>query len=161
MSQVEPIVDNIRAVYDDSRTVQQVHDILAQLEAARAHRAAIRQMIDRVAQEGMYDAVPTESWQDRGGDGRYLYHYFRWDSRRERYLGPEGKKKVYVGSDPERIADARRLATNRRTHDRLVAAEQKLANWLVWRERELANLAREAGRYPTFDLQSLDVPGED
>lgn len=62
----------------------------------------------------MWSAVPTESWEARnGGDRVYL-----------RLLLPAGTNgqrrcRVYIGSKPEAIADARRKSANRIRWERL------------------------------------------
>jgi hypothetical protein len=123
--------------------------------AAQNHLKRLRQTMARLQQEGMYDAVPTESWQDRGGAGQYLYHYFPMDRLGSGYLGPDGKKKHYVGSDPARIAEARRLADNRRRYEDLAAAADRLEQWLTWRRQDLATLTGHAIAWPRFDFRTL------
>lgn len=133
----------------------QLHAIGHHLAGAQAHLARIQQMMDRIAQEGMYDAVPTESWQDRGGPGRYLYHYFPQDRTGASYLGPDGKKKLYIGVEPARIKEARRLAHNRRRYNTLNQAAAALQRWLGYRQTDLNNLAAHAPCYPRFDFRQI------
>lgn len=133
----------------------QLQSIGDNLAAAEAHMERIRQMMDRIQQEGMYDAVPTESWQDRGGRGVYLYHYFPQNPRGIDHLGPDGKKKVYVGVDKARIAEARRLANNTRRYQSLARSASTLARWLGHRHDDLNNLAAHSPRFPRFDFRSL------
>lgn len=133
----------------------QLNLILDGMIAAQSHLKRLRQTMARLQQEGMYDAVPTESWQDRGGDGRYLYHYFPVARHGPGYLGPDGKKKHYVGSDPARIAEARRLADNRRRYEDLAAAADRLDQWLFWRRQDLRTLAGHAVAWPRFDFRTL------
>jgi hypothetical protein len=94
---------------------------------------SVERQIDAMAVCDRYPAVPTESWQDRGGDSRYLYMLFQQGDD-YRYGGPGGKRKVYVGNKIGRIAKARRLAANSRQYSTLCR-----------RRRYLRALLREQG----------------
>jgi hypothetical protein len=78
---------------------------------------------------GLYPAVPTEEWQSRndGGDGLYLHFPGKHDGT---YRGPEGQQTIYIGTDPEQIAEARRRVENRRRYEQLLAAALDLHEWL-------------------------------
>jgi hypothetical protein len=102
----------------------------------------------------MYDGIPTESWQSRNdSEPRYLYMYFRACRDGRGYEGPDGKRKQYVGVDPARQAEARRLASNRKRWEHLDDAARKLENWLIRRQRELKNVAMFIENWPKVELQ--------
>jgi len=86
-----------------------------ELSTALAHLVDLHQALGKIEAAGMYPALPTEQWQARGdsGEARYLYMLFRKNAEGT-YQGPGGKRKLYVGADPGRQAEARRLAENRR-----------------------------------------------
>jgi len=117
------------------------------VESAYRHRDAINRTIAGVGD--MYPAIPTESWQERGGRGKYLYMLFPSDKRGAGYSGPGGKRKVYVGNKPERIAAARQLAANRRRYEDLQRARRNLLQWIDARNRALCG-QMEAYPYPTM-----------
>ena len=98
--------------------------------------------------------MPSEQWQDRNGSGQYLYLLFRLGPDGQ-YQGPDGKRKVYIGKDPDKIAEARRLAENRRRWERVNRAAKDLDNWLYLRGSELQTLAGKCGRWPTCDLGTV------
>jgi hypothetical protein len=120
--------------------------------AGAAHRLhEISQVMNGLEQTGMYPAIPTEQWQDRDGKGKYLYMLFRQD-RNGVYTGPDGKRKLYVGTDPEKIAEAHRLAANRRRWEELRAAARQLDIWLKARQGDMEHLARNCQQWPHTDL---------
>jgi hypothetical protein len=88
--------------------------------------AVLGRMVEAAAtlkEAGMYEHQPgRERWENRNGDGAYLYLY--WGRDGSQHKGPEGKRKVYIGNDPERIADARRLIKNGERYRRLKREEQ-------------------------------------
>ncbi len=117
-------------------------NIQTYLDLAAERLTALRAQMERLEQEGMYPAIPSEQWQSRNGieEKRYLYMLFRKGSN-GRYQGPDGKRKVYVGCNPERIAEARRLAANRREYENLNKTVERLEMWINARQREVGNLA--------------------
>lgn len=94
----------------------------------------------------MYPAIPTESWQDRNGTGKYLYMLFS-GNRHGGYSGPGGKRKLYVGNKPDRITEARRLAANRRRYDELQRARRNLIYWIDKQNRLLRSQIQDT--YPS------------
>lgn len=84
---------------------------------------------EEIKSAGMYPAVPSEQWQDRGGDGQYLYMIFKTDGNGI-YQGPGNARKLYVGNKADRIAEARRLAENRRRYEEITATLNQLHSWL-------------------------------
>jgi DNA repair exonuclease SbcCD ATPase subunit len=122
------------------------------IKAAEAHLETLNQAMTRLEDAGMYPAVPTEQWQSRNDSPPiYLYMIFRFDHRRGGYAGPAGKRKVYVGNKEERIAEARRLAKNRRLWEQLRRTASQLKTWLSSTERDIENLRRQAGNWPHLD----------
>lgn len=135
----------------------------AQLAAAAAHLEAIEAAMVALDEAGMYPALPSrEAWEHRnGGAPIYFYHYFTQDRRTGQYQGPGGKRKVYVGCRAENVAEARRLAENRRRWEELDQARSRLEGWLhsirtqVGRFTDEAQaLARRSGGYVQADLEA-------
>lgn len=127
-----------------------------ELDRARAHLVELERAMDAADRAGMYPAVPVrEAWEPRENGREYMYHYFA--RGQAGYRGPDGKRKVYVGSDPDRIAAARRLAGNREAWERLADAHRRLKRWLAGVERDLENLTAAAARWPRTDLAELGL----
>ena len=127
--------------------------ILTNLAAAEQHRAQVQAAMRRLRDAGMYPSVPTEQWQDRDGRGSYLYMCFPYNS--ERYRGPNGKRKVYIGCRPERVREARRKAWNRREYELLASHLDVLTRWISKTTLELTNLAHRSGVWPEVDLGEI------
>jgi hypothetical protein len=85
-------------------TVQECEELIAQVQTTlmqvRDRLAAIDVDISKLQEQGVFDDIPTESWEGRsGGDNRYLRLVFpAKDGRRRR---------VYIGSTPNNIKAAR------------------------------------------------------
>jgi hypothetical protein len=132
-----------------------------EIEQALAHLKQIKARMTQLEKAGMYPGVPKEQWQDRNAlrndeepekerEKNYLYMIFRQASGRtvQTYEGPEGKRKVYVGSDPRKIAEARQMAANRVEWDQLNQAASALESWLSQRRSELREQKRRASDWP-------------
>jgi len=122
--------------------IDQFHKVV---ESAYQHRDEINRAIAQVGE--MYPAIPTESWQDRNGKGKYLYMLFSVDCSGSGYSGPGGKRKVYIGNKPDCIKKARQLAENRRRYEKLQRARRELVNWITRRNRALR---QQMETYPCF-----------
>jgi hypothetical protein len=98
-------------------------------------------------EDGMYDAVPTESWETRrGGDYEYLYMIFpKIDGL---YTGPGYRRKLYVGCKDERIDEARRLKRNRAEYETLAETLDELEKWLLMLRLRLMGAAMMAEERP-------------
>lgn len=79
-----------------------IDEITAALRAAYANATECR---ERLLLEGVYDALPRQSWETRGGS-EYLYLLFGLRPT-SGHFGPSNKRKLYVGADPEKVAAAR------------------------------------------------------
>lgn len=131
--------------------------IREQLLKADEHLAAIRQAMAALKAAGMYPAVPLrEGWETRG-DVEYMWYYFSMGHNGRDYQGPGGKRKVYVGRDPQKIAAARQMAQNRRRWEELQQTASGLDGWLKSRHRELGRLAVDTRRWPRADLETLGL----
>lgn len=95
---------------------------------ARNRLAVTERQIAALGADERYPAVPRESWQDRGGDSRYLYMLFQESG--EGYGGPGGRRKLYVGNKPEKIAEARQMAANSWRYRTLLRRRSSLRRWL-------------------------------
>ena len=130
----------------------QLETIRAELTAAQQHLDILRITMSKIEQAGMYPAISTEQWQRRNRSRtKYLYMLFR---RRPSggYQGPGGKRKVYVGAKPDRIAEARRLAENRQRWEELDSTVSLLKKWLTWQTHAINSLADESKHWPRVDL---------
>ena len=81
---------------------------------------------DDLAAAGMWPSVPTEDWSDNTG----VYLLFR-SNRDGTYKGPSGKREICAGKDPDAIAEARRLAENRRRWEACELAAWNLDKWIT------------------------------
>lgn len=100
---------------------------------------------------GFYPAVPTEEWKSQNGGDDELYLHF--PSKPDgTYRGPDGQQTIYIGTDAEQIAEARRLAENRRRHELLSAAAMDLDRWLYSYEHELGIQAIIAKYWPRVEI---------
>jgi hypothetical protein len=100
---------------------------------------------------GFYPAVPTEEWKNQNGsdDGLYLHFPSKPDGT---YLGPDGQRTVYIGTDSKQIAEARRLAENRRRYKQMSAAAQDLDMWLFRYQDQLKVQAIIAKYWPKVEI---------
>jgi len=77
-----------------------VKGIRKKLGENRGRLREIEVEVARLEKLGVYDAVPSESWESRnGGEKRYLRLVFPVDGA--------GRAKEYVGADPDKVEDAR------------------------------------------------------
>jgi hypothetical protein len=114
------------------------------IQAAQAHLLEIEAAMATLEQAGIYPAVPHFQWQERNGNGsQYLFLLFRQNGDGT-YSGPDGKRKIYIGSNEENIAEARRLTKNRQAWELLRANKTQLCYWINDRENQLASLERTA-----------------
>lgn len=110
--------------------------------AAEQCLAEIQAEMSETEAAGMYPAIPTERWKDN----RYLYMYF---NDRPPDLSLDAKGRLYIGADPARIAEARRLVANRIEWEALNRIATYLQGYLrlrqegVKHEYDLAVLWRE------------------
>lgn len=125
---------------------QKVKQVLANIDAARERLQEVKDQIYFIDSVGRYPAKARESWQTKKNSPyKYLYMTFRKSRKGDDcYQGPDGKRKIYVGSevDTDAIADARRLNQNYTTWLKLKAVERQIANWILGREHEVRELER-------------------
>ena len=138
-----PVLEPLQTVYDE-------------LVKAKAHLAEVRSTMEALEQAGMYPAVPSEQWQGRnGGPKRYLYMLFGTNRHTGRYEGPDGKRKLYVGCKGKNIAEARRLAENRRRWEDLERTAKVLDGWISTMESKVQSLAWRAEGWTQVDVETL------
>jgi hypothetical protein len=130
----------------------------ANIRAAYETLTEIINAMDLLQQAGMYPAVPHFQWQDRNGDGKYLYLIFR-QKEDGSYSGPDGKRKLYIGANEDKQEEAKRLTKNRLTWQELEAKHTALARWIRMCESKLLMLQRDAdsllkfsNEFPKFEL---------
>lgn len=117
-------------------------------------RAVLRQMeimAQTLENADRYDHPPSNSrYETRNGSGeRYLTLY--WPKQRNGpHLGPAGKRKQYIGSNPERIAEAGTMIENGRRYD-------KLCREITWLERHITSVERSLAQM-IFSLDSYTYP---
>ncbi len=125
--------------------------IARELAAAADHLAALRVEMSRISAAGMYPAVPTERFKD----GRYLYLYF---PTRPAGLDLDAKSRLYIGRDPDKIDEARRLVANRQEWERLDHLADRLDTWVKSSRVDLSRLAQSMAGWPRDEV-ILGQPG--
>jgi hypothetical protein len=132
-----PSVPNDLVTKDGCRRAPIVPNVLQELAddftALAALRAAWQEERASLEAAGMYDEVPAESWETRNGGGRYLRLVF------PQHEG--ARRKVYVGSYPSAIAEARGRVERRKRYEELSRNLARLAHAQGVAERELATTA--------------------
>lgn len=125
----------------------QIIQILTQINAATDHQTEIQAACNLIKEAGMFDSLPHFQYQARDGseEKKYLYLIFR-QSDSGAYHGPDGKRKVYIGADPLKIAEARRLAHNYDLYQSLRAKEIELSHWIGYKKLELKRLEESVGQ---------------
>jgi len=123
-------------------------------DAAKSHLAQLKDALLALEDAGMYPSLPTETWTTRRGKPtQYLYMLFEFIPGGG-YRGPNGKRKLYVGNKPHRIAEARRLAENRRRYDSLKRKENALTFWLRAKLLSAQHLCHDFDAFPYVRLES-------
>lgn len=119
--------------------------IQANIQAAKDHLALISAAMETLKISGMYPAIPHFQWQRReeAGEARYLYLVFRQNGDGA-YQGPDGKKKIYIGADPTKIEEAKRLTRNRQTWEKLKEHHNRLSSYITLCEGKLLQLESQA-----------------
>ena len=103
-----------------SRASADVQLLLVQLERKRAEFVVVHSLKDGreahfARKRPMWEHEPTsEQVTDRGGDGQYLYLYWRNGHGPRPKAGGRCQRKTYVGSRPDRVKLARDMVTNLR-----------------------------------------------
>lgn len=92
--------------------LEQITEVLAEVAG---HLAEMEAELVKLQDEGIFDELPTPSWEGRNGQGRYLRLIYPMRGRKRR--------RVYVGCKPERVMAA--LATIERTR-RFLALGQEI-----------------------------------
>lgn len=119
--------------------------IEAELALASEHWSEIKTACELIMQAGMFDSLPHFQYQARDGseEKKYLYLIFR-QGNGGAYHGPDGKRKVYIGADPLKIAEARRMAKNYELYQSLKAKEIELRRWIDYRRLDIERLNQSA-----------------
>jgi hypothetical protein len=101
-----------------------VTEIGEQLKEKRERHDEIIQEIEKLQEAGVFDQIPSESWETRnGGETKYLRLVFPTNNGRRR--------RVYVGCDPAKIARAsEKIGRTHRLRD-LQAEERRLSDHAI------------------------------
>ena len=133
----------------------QIKLIEAELDVARVHLEEIEAACEALKQTGMFDSLPHFQWQARNGEEEKRYLYLVYRQNGVNYAGPNGQRKVYVGCDPAKTAEARRMERNTTTWKGLRLRAFELRRWIECRELDLKfitktvdRLAAEARKWP-------------
>jgi len=117
------------------------------IDQARQRQDELRKIMEAAEAAGLYYHAPRQKWENRGS-GRYLYLHFHSDGRGG-YTGPDGKRKVYVGNDPDVVAEHMAMIQRgaqyrdaRREVDHLSAHISTIKNELSIINSHLRNLQR-------------------
>ena len=111
----------------------QAYRVTQALDAAHKHRNEIAEQLADLKQRLFYQAIPRQVWEPRTEGGEeYLYLIFPQNRYSSTYTGPDGKRKLYVGRDQERIKDVReaikRTGLIAQLEDELSEADSLIAN---------------------------------
>jgi len=95
---------------------KQITELIARIEEglarAYARKAKLEEEIAHLQREGIFNPIPTTSWETREGKGRYLRLVFP--------TGPDGgRRRVYVGADPQKVQGALDKIARSRRHEQL------------------------------------------
>lgn len=84
----------------------------------------------------------------------------RWRREGDTYLGPDGKAKIYIGSedDTDAIVEARRLNRNYRKWRALMSDRRRLENWIASMEYDLREFRRRADTLLERSEKTPDIP---
>jgi len=89
-----------------------LHSIDAAVLQIETERKKSLNAMTKLKAAGMYNAPASESWETRGlSDTRYLFLVFPCNGNS--YDGPDGKRRLYVGCDSCKIANARAMNKRR------------------------------------------------
>jgi hypothetical protein len=117
-------------------------EIVDHLAALQAIRAGWLAELVALENQGIDEAIPSESWETRnGGETKYLRLVFPTDPKTRQ------RRKVYVGADPAAIEAARERVERRKRWGTLSADLRHLDKVLAWAGGEVANLERELRRW--------------
>ena len=119
-----------------------------ELEAGLKHAEEVEKEIRFLERHcmDMYPAVPTETWESRGLDRRYMYMIF--PCIEGQYQGPDGQRKLYIGNKPENIGLARRRAADRERYEQLLKVREAHEKWLILLAMRAGGLAAMAEDRP-------------
>ncbi len=127
-------------------------DISQDLERLEMELAEMREQRERLEEAGMYPGIPTESWQSRNGsETEYLRLIFPRGTP-DIPAGSGGRKRLYIGCDPAKIEEARRMVANREQWEGVDREVAKLEHFLDMRKARLEGVAWDLARYQVPDL---------
>ena len=129
--------------------------IANELQGAQLHLIAIQDTLATLESAGMYPAVPRLAWEQKNGQGEYLYLYFKVKPYNRGHEGPDGKRKVYIGIDPAKQADALRQVENRRRWETLKEAERRLMGQIARAERDIGHVLQVFLQWSKVELGNL------
>jgi len=117
----------------------QVEQFVERINEVRAGLVAVSTRLDEIADEimqlqekGVFDEIPSESWETRnGGETRYLRLVFPTTQG--------ARRKMYVGADPGKIAEAQAKIERSRRNRELLAEEKRLCHRLERASYRLAD----------------------
>lgn len=145
----------------DHELTADLGSIGSSIRAVSKYLLEVEASMRTLEQAGMYPQIPTERWKDE----TYLYMYFsdRLSATRRdasaHGLTLDSKGRLYIGRDPVKIEEARRLAENRRRWGALEVWQKNCYGWLRRIRSDVARLAREATLTPNLDAATLELYG--
>jgi hypothetical protein len=135
--------------------IESLETIRTEINMAETLLTLIGRRMKQLKDEGMYDAVPTESWERRGESGEYMYMIF--PKVGGLYTGPGYRRKLYIGCKEDRIAEARRLKRNREEYEDLDETRADLEKWQRMMRLRIAGVAMMAEERPDPEPQLPNV----
>lgn len=124
--------------------------VTEQIGPAMTHLGSLRVAMRELEQQGMYPSVPSESWEakSKSGEKDYLYMLFKTRSDGQGHAGPDGARRIAIGRDAEKIAEARAMAARRLRYEQLYALAARLDGWLRDLQHTIAGLDNWAKSWP-------------
>lgn len=150
--------DHNRITGDGFQFEDALREIQTNMHNAQMHYIQICDQMDQLVAAGMYPSIPTVSMEARNGSDN-IYMRLRWkQDTRGTYLSPNGSASTYIGNDPAKQAEARRLIENRRRWEYLDDVRQKLRRWLQLQATDLRRIASFGEHHPRVKYLSSHCP---
>ena len=137
---------------------QIISDIKANIKLTLQKRKQLTAEMDALEPE-TYPQRPNFQWQDRGAENKYLYLTFR-QTDTGGYGGPDGRRKIYIGNNPEKIERARQRAINTINYQRMSDALRRLDVFILSTEWEMEKMERDAKHILTQSTGYEDIHPE-
>ncbi len=117
---------------------QLTQEIANEIEAAECLMSEIDNAQQKLSEAGMYEAIPRVEWQSRNDkNANYMYLVFIQD-KYGNY--PNGKRKIYIGANYKKQAQAAKMIDRRQRWERLDTKANELSRWISRKEADLQRI---------------------